>query len=380
MTLRLLHTADWQLGKPFHHIPGDVGAYLRRARFDAVRAVARLAAEHEVAAVLVAGDVFDSNLVADQTVLQALSAMRGFAGPWVLLPGNHDAALAAGVWSRLPRLGCPSNCFVATAAEPLPLADGRLVVLPAPLTERHAQVDLSEWMDAAATPAAALRVGLAHGSVTGRLPHDADALNPIAADRAAAARLDYLALGDWHGTLEVAPRAWYAGTPEPDRFKANDSGNALLVEFEGPEAAPRVERLPIGHYTWQELSLDLTGADRVEAAIDRALAVEPPPADGSQRIVRLKLSGTLDLEMRRAVEQAVDRWRGELCHLELDDGGLLADPSERDLARLNGAPALGRVADELAQLARDGAPDGRAVAALALRLLYGEHERLGAGH
>ena len=89
-------------------------------------------------------------------------------------------------------------------------------------------------MDAAATPAGALRVGLAHGSVAGRLPDDADAANPIAADRATGARLDYLALGDWHGTLEIAPRTWYAGTPEPDRFRANDAGNALLVELDGP--------------------------------------------------------------------------------------------------------------------------------------------------
>ena len=31
MTLRILHTADWQLGKPFHNVPGDAGALLREA-------------------------------------------------------------------------------------------------------------------------------------------------------------------------------------------------------------------------------------------------------------------------------------------------------------------------------------------------------------
>ena len=64
--------------------------------------------------------------------------MRGFAGPWVLLPGNHDAALAEGVWSRLERLGRPHELLLATRTEPIALADGGLVVLPAPLTERHA--------------------------------------------------------------------------------------------------------------------------------------------------------------------------------------------------------------------------------------------------
>ena len=189
MSLRLLHTADWQLGKPFHNLPAEVAPLLREARFAAVRTIAELATRHEVAAVLVAGDVFDSNLVPERAIVQALAAMRGFAGPWVLLPGNHDAALAEGVWSRLERLGRPANLVVAATPAPIALADGRLVVLPAPLTERHTSDDLTAWMDDAATPSGAVRVGLAHGSVVGRLPEAADAANPIDPERADRARL-----------------------------------------------------------------------------------------------------------------------------------------------------------------------------------------------
>ena len=101
MAIRILHTADWQLGKPFAGLSGDTGALLRAARFDAVRTIARLAREHEVDAVLVAGDVFDDNYVERATVAKALAAMREFDGPWLLLPGNHDPALAASVWTRI---------------------------------------------------------------------------------------------------------------------------------------------------------------------------------------------------------------------------------------------------------------------------------------
>ena len=38
----------------------------------------------------------------------------------------------------------------------------------------------------------------------------------IAPARARDAGLAYLALGDWHGTREIAPATWYAGTPEPE--------------------------------------------------------------------------------------------------------------------------------------------------------------------
>ena len=375
MTLRLLHTADWQLGKPFHNLPGEVAALLREARFAAVRTIAELATRDEVAAVLVAGDVFDGNLLPERDIIQALAAMRGFAGAWVLLPGNHDAALAEGVWSRLERLGRPANIIVAVAPTPITLADGRLVVLPAPLTERHTSEDLSAWMDAAVTPSGAARIGLAHGSVAGRLPHAADAANPIDGERAIRARLDYLALGDWHGMLEIGPRTWYAGTPEPDRFRANDAGNVLLVELEEPGAPPRVARLPTARHAWRQLELDLTVAADPKAALDQMMAGVPGP---ERAVVQLTLTGVLDLEARMGLELALGRWAGELCHLEICDQ-LLAEPSERDLLSLGESPVIGAVAGELAALAGQGDAGQREVAALALRLLHLEHRRLDPG-
>jgi DNA repair exonuclease SbcCD nuclease subunit len=372
MSLRLLHTADWQLGKPFQNLPTEVAALVREARVAAVRTIAALATEHEALAVLVAGDIFDSNLVPERTVVRALAAMRGFTGHWVLLPGNHDARLADGVWSRLERLGRPENVLVADAASPIALAEGRLVVLPAPLTERHATDDLTAWMDEAATPSGALRVGLAHGSVAGRLPAEAEAANPIHPERSSRARLDYLALGDWHGTLEIAPRTWYAGTPEPDRFRANDAGNVLLVELDQPGEPPAITRLATARHGWRQLDLDLTGVTDLTSAVEGLLA----DATGREHaLVQLTMTGVIDLAGRTAVEAALERLAAEVCHLELRDR-LLAEPSERDLLALAGSAVVGTVARELAALAAED-PAQREIAALALRLLYLEHHRLG---
>ena len=46
-----------------------------------------------------------------------------------------------------PAMGRPSRSRLATSPEPLPMADGMAVVLPAPLTERHSQDDLTAWID-----------------------------------------------------------------------------------------------------------------------------------------------------------------------------------------------------------------------------------------
>jgi hypothetical protein len=146
MAVTVLHTADWHLGKPFGSIEGDVAALLREERFDAVARLADLARERQVDAVIVAGDVFDSSTVPDQVIRRALEVMRAYSGPWVLLPGNHDPALAESPWTRLHRFGLPENVLPAVVREPLVLADGRLAVLPSPPTRRHEPDDITEWI------------------------------------------------------------------------------------------------------------------------------------------------------------------------------------------------------------------------------------------
>jgi DNA repair exonuclease SbcCD nuclease subunit len=373
MALRILHTADWQLGKPFKNIAGDAGALLRAERFSAVERIAALAAAEQVAAVLVAGDVFDSHQATDRTIDRCLQAMSGFTGAWVLLPGNHDPLLAECVWQRLGRRGAPANVIVARDPAPIVLADGRLVVLPAPLTARRTFDDLTAWMETAPSAAGAVRVGLAHGSVAGRLPAEAEAHNPIAPERAERAGLAHLALGDWHGTLEVARRSWYSGTPEPEGFKDNDSGNVLLVELPGAEASARVTRHATGGHRWRAIQLRLEGVGEPAARVEAELVALPDP---SRTLVALRLDGSIGLGERIAVDAVIDRWKGRLRHLRVDDAALVAAPGAEDLALLADGGVIGAAVARLDAESRDGPAEARAEALLALRLLWREQQRL----
>ena len=66
-----------------------------------------------------------------------------------------------------------------------------------------------------------------------------EANNPIAPDRARRAGLDYLALGDWHRTLQIGPATWYAGTPEADRFNSQEVGQVAARGDRRSGALPR---------------------------------------------------------------------------------------------------------------------------------------------
>jgi DNA repair exonuclease SbcCD nuclease subunit len=365
--LRLLHTSDWQIGKLFGQFETDDAAILADARFQAVERIASLASEHRVHAVLVAGDVFDAQTVSDRTLHRLFNAMGGYAGPWVLIPGNHDAALTESVWTRAQRLGAiPPHVHVCLQAQALVLLEQGLVILPAPLTQRNTYTDLTEWFAGAETAPGLLRIGMAHGSVQGLLAEDIDSPNPIAADRARQARLDYLALGDWHGQRQIDARTWYSGTPETDRFRGNTSGQVLLVELDGPGALPDVTPVGVGAFRWHTEDLVLRVPSDVDAAMQRLASF------GGRDVVQLSCAGSVDLDGYRRLQQALGQARGVVRALLADLSGLALQPSGQDLDALQADGYLGEVLSAL-RGAQDG-PDAD-VARDALALLAGILDR-----
>lgn len=358
-----LHTADWQIGRQFASFDPEVAPLLADARFAVVERIARHAAARQADAVLVAGDVFDAQTVSDRVIRRCFNAMAAYGGPWLLIPGNHDAALDESVWSRAQRLGAvPPNVHLLLTAEVRVFAEQGFAVLPAPLTARHTHGDLSDWFDAAETPAGLLRIGLGHGSVQGLLAEGIDATNPIAPDRAQRARLDYFALGDWHGTRRIDARTWYAGTPEPDRFRDNDAGQVLEVRLDGPGLEPQVSAWPSAAFRWRSWSLRLDGDSDVEQLAQRLAALDA--AD----VLDLSLTGELDLAARERLDRHVGEAAARCRHLVADLDGLRLRPTDEDLAGLAADGYVGELLSELREEGRsaDPATAQRAQDALAL--------------
>src|SRR6266446_5112006 len=119
MSIRFLHTADLQIGKPFRQFPVELASKLRDARFETLKRIASLARDHRVDAVLVACDSFDEIAVDDDTLRRFKVALEPFGGMWVLLPGNHDPATSESPWSGLRRLSLPGNIVIADEPSPI---------------------------------------------------------------------------------------------------------------------------------------------------------------------------------------------------------------------------------------------------------------------
>ena len=99
--MRFIHTADWQIGKPFKRF-GDRECVLRQARLTAIEKIGHLAERENAAHVLVAGDIYDTEAPTPRTLLEPLERMRRFANvAWHIIPGNHDPHRPKGVWDRV---------------------------------------------------------------------------------------------------------------------------------------------------------------------------------------------------------------------------------------------------------------------------------------
>ncbi len=367
---RFLHTADWQIGRQFASFDPEHAPILAEARIAVVERLAALALEHRVDAVLVAGDVFDAQTVSERTLRRLFNALAAYPGPWLLIPGNHDAALAESVWTRAQRLGAvPAHVHLLLAPELRLFEAQGFAVLPAPLAQRHTYNDLTAWFDQADTPAGLLRIGLAHGSVQGLLSEDIDSANPIAPGRAASARLDYLALGDWHGCKRIDARTWYAGTPEPDRFKDNGSGQALLVEIDAPGAEPRVTPLQVGRFRWQAIA----GVLQVASDVD-ALEAQLEGLDAND-VVDLRVQGRIDLAGLQRLQAAIGRAEARARHLQADLSALRLAPTDEDIAGLRADGYLGEVMQELREAQAGADPAQARIAQDALALLAAELAR-----
>ncbi|MDX1542286.1 MAG: metallophosphoesterase, partial [Geminicoccaceae bacterium] len=244
--MRFIHTADWHIGRAFRFLSDATAPLLQAARVDAVTTIGRLAREHGVRQVLIAGDLYHGDGLAERTLRQPLERMHGCTAlTWHVIPGNHDPARPRGLWDRVRRLGLPPNVRLHAEAVVAGIEPG-VSLLPAPGGSLAG--DPTAWMDRAVTPDGDLRIGLAHGPsrTFGSGARPGAVIDP---GRVRSAGLDYLALGDWHGQREEGTACWYSGTPEPDRFDQPAAGHVLLVDVDR-NAPARTTPLGAAGFRW----------------------------------------------------------------------------------------------------------------------------------
>ena len=308
--------------------------------------VAALAVSHDVRHVVVAGDVWDSEQPSDAMIRQPLDMMGEQSEiTWWLMPGNHDPFRKNLLWSRIQKRAS-SNVRLLLEPEPVEAETG-IWFLPAPWTSKFPGRDLTEWMIDAEIAGDVVKIGIGHGSITDfRSKHDgasdAASKSVIPPDRPATASLDYLALGDWHGVLEIGERVWYSGTPEPDRFRRNSPGHALIVSVARGEA-PKVTVEKTAEFDWHILDLVcLAGSDTFPE-------LETLEARASLRntLLQIHLSGEITQARWSELEHRLRALAERAAFLDVRDAALTRLITDEDLDALDKGGSVRMAADRL---------------------------------
>lgn len=188
--------------------------------FDAFARAIDLALERRVDFVLHSGDLFDSVRPTNRAISHVLAQVQRLGDiPFIVISGNHEAprlretgavlrlldflpnarAVYKGRYEQVVVGDCAIHCVPHCSSSEELLAQLRLV----------RQHESARW-----------NVGTLHAGVVGVADFRTGEFNEqVVAVNELPSGLDYVALGHYHGAMEVAPGAWYAGSTERCSFK-----------------------------------------------------------------------------------------------------------------------------------------------------------------
>ncbi|NUO96795.1 MAG: exonuclease SbcCD subunit D [Nonomuraea sp.] len=326
--MKFLHTADWHVGKVLKG----------RSRVDEHRAVLRelvaAARTHDVDAVIVAGDLFDTSAPTPESqslVLGALMALRGDGRDVVVLAGNHDnpqlfevyrpvlgklGLHVVGVFRRPDAGG--TLAFTARSGEPvrlavLPFLSHRFVVRAAEVLtgtpadhNRDYATRISELVGALTAGFQGDTVNLitTHGTLPGGAfgggEREAQSIFSYYFEPSAfPVSTQYAALGHLHRRQQIPGPCpiWYSGSPLAIDFgEEGNTPGALLVEVTPGRPAVVEELTFASARRLRTVRGTLEQLEGLEAGDDwLKVIVEEKPRVGLSDQVRDLLPGSVDV-------------------------------------------------------------------------------------
>ena len=269
--MRIIHTSDWHIGRRFEResLEDDQRAFLGWLAGQVV--------EHGVALVLVAGDVYDRSLPAEDAVAlldEGLDGLLGAGAEVALIPGNHDSARRLGFGAGRQSLGGvhvfaderhPPTPWTFTsegervAVVAVPFLDPYAVPAPQPGPDGTPRGRTHEHVlaDAVAAGRAALdpddpvpTICVAHAYVAGGEESDSERALAIGGtdqvDPAVLAGFDYVALGHLHRPQRIGgdDALAYSGSPLPYSFSETHPKSVRLLDI-GAGGLAGVTSLPV---------------------------------------------------------------------------------------------------------------------------------------
>ncbi len=276
--IKILHAADLHLDAPFAGLSPDQGAARRGELRVLPTRLARLAKEHGVDLMLLAGDLFDGQRVFPETISGMTTALAATGCPVLIAPGNHDCYTDHSPYAKEK---WPDNVHIFTQESPEKVTVGDITLWGGAFVAPARHSSPLAGVEAAGQPG--IHIGVFHGDVGG-----AGDYGSLTEEEIAASGLTYLALGHIHGRSGLRRSGgthWaYPGCTQGRGFDETGEKGCILITLHD-DGRVEEEFLPLGGRTYQTLRLDVT-----EQGPGGALVAVLPP-EGGKDIARIILTG-----------------------------------------------------------------------------------------
>jgi DNA repair exonuclease SbcCD nuclease subunit len=355
-----MHLADLHLGASLSYL----GARAPERRRDLESALARslgVAAERNVHAILIAGDLFNAHNPPTDLVMRTEAALakasRGGI-PVILIPGTHDSYRYSKCVYRQNEF--PGVDVLVDPAKPIMKQLNGQDIYFYGFSGRRDKTDPGF----ACGPEDGIHVALVHGPVT-----EAGHWNPSPRDfpltpgEIEVSGFNYVALGHHHDFREfrfAGSTAVYPGTLEGLKFGENDERYLIISEI-GDDGVT-VEKITHNKKTLSEIRIDLA-TSAIASVEGLASAIEK--RSDPKALMRVKFTGAADfLPSIRGIESHLE---GCFFHLEiLDETSVVGGELIRSIR--SEETVRGIFVSKMLERIENSSPTERAAAELALRL------------
>jgi len=328
--IKILHTADIHLDSPLKTLAlrdKDLRAQVQAATRAAFRRLIDIALDEAVAALLIAGDLFDGAIRSAKTaafLITQLDRLKEAGIPVFYIKGNHDA--------ENPVTGAvelPDNVHVFDGrGGKVHLAPHDIWVHGVSFAQKHAPDSL---LGKFPTPVpGAVNIGMLHTSLSGAAGHDPYAPCSVAELRAMG--FDYWALGHVHKRMVHAETPWIVmpGMPQGRDIGEDGPKSATLIIVEAGQITLR--EVPTADVIFQRQDIHVTGLDSedaLRALLRRHFSDLAASTAAGAMILRLTLAGQTSLAWSLLRDQ--DIWRDIVQTLARDAGPIWIEKLKLDV-------------------------------------------------
>lgn len=317
--IRILHCADLHLDSPFRSLGVSEAAVRRRELRGTFTSLMMYIRENGVKLCLMAGDLFDSELVTSETMRLLAEGMASAPDcRFVIAPGNHDPYTPTGVWART---ALPENAYLFTSPE----------------IGCFSFDDIGVDVYGYAFPSSSLRA-CPIGSLR---PKNPDRINllvmhadlesplsvyaPVRLSEIEASGMDYAALGHVHQTDGVKKAGGtyyaYAGCIEGRDFGETGHKGAFVCDLskENGVLSASFRGVPFSKRRYEVDTLSVDGCGDEESVAKKIHALMHEKKYFSDTALRLTLTGLLPPSFRLRTHAFEEAFRGTVFSLELID-------------------------------------------------------------